>query len=67
MHEPLTMLIVLPLSHVSNYRGPCMLLRIPYTLEVHNQLESGFKHPELHRSIKRHDLEGPVHGVLDPK
>ena len=36
-------------------------------LEVHDHLEAGFKNPELHGCGKFHDLEGPVHGVREPK
>ena len=30
-------------------------------------MEARFKHPELHGCGKFHCLEGPVHGVQDPK
>ena len=61
------MLIVFPLAHVPNYRGPWVLRGIPSTLEVQNQLEAGFKHPGVHGCRHFHDLKGPVHGVQDPK
>ena len=67
MHEPIIVLICLPLDHVSNYRGPWVLQGISQALEVHSHLEDGFKHPELHGCGKFRDLEGPVHGVQDPK
>ena len=67
MHEPLIVLIVLPLAHVSNYRGPWVLRGSPPALEVKDYPEDGFKHPELHGCGKFHDLEGPVYGVQDPK
>ena len=67
MNEPLIMLIVLPLAHVSNYRGPWVLWGSSPALEVQDHLEARFKHPELHGCGKFNDLEGPVHGVRDPK
>ena len=63
MHEALVLLILLPVAHVPNYRGPCVLWGISQTLEVQDHLEAGFKHPEIHGCGKFHDLEGPVHGM----
>ena len=67
MNELIILLIVLHLDHVSNYRGPWVLRGISQALEVQNHLEAGFKHPELHGCGEFHYLEGPVHGVQDPK
>ena len=67
MHENLIMLIAFPLAHVSDYRGLWLLQGIPSALELQKKLEAWLKHPELHRCRKFHDLEGPVHGVGDPK
>ena len=67
MHEPLVVLIVLTLAHVSNYRGPWVLRGSPPDLEVQDHLEARFKHPGLHGCGKFHDLEGTVHGLRDPK
>ena len=44
-----------------------MLRGSPQALEVQDHLEAGFKYPDLHGCGKFHDLEGPVHGVQDPK
>ena len=44
-----------------------MLQGSPSALEVQNQMEDGFKHPDLHGCRDLYDLEGPVHGVLYPK
>ena len=44
-----------------------MLRGIYPALEVQYHMEAGFKHPKLHGCGKFHDLEGPVHGVRDPK
>ena len=63
MHEPLIVLIVLPLAHVTNYIGPWVLWMISPSLEVQEHLYAGFKYPELHGCVKFHDLEGTVHGV----
>ena len=67
MHEPLIVLIVLTLDHVSNYIGIWVLRGISPDLEVQDHLDSGFKHPELYVYGKFHDLEGPVYGVRYPK
>ena len=67
MHDPLIVLIVLTLAHVSNYKVPWVLRESSPALEVQNHMEAGFKHPELHGCDKFHDLEGPVHGLRDPK
>ena len=61
------MLIVLPLAHISNKRGPWVLRGSSPVLEVQDHLEAGFKYPEIHRCGKFHYLEGPMHGVRDPK
>ena len=67
MHEPLIVLIVLPLTHVENYRGPWTRRGSPEVNRLKNALEAGFRDPELHGSRKFHDVEGPVRGVRDPK
>ena len=67
MHEPIIVLIAFPLAHVSNYRDTWVLQGSPPDLEVQNHPEAGFKHTKLHGCGKFHDLEGPVHGVRDPK
>ena len=61
------MLIFLPMAHVSDCRGTWFLRGISQALEVQNHLESGFKHPELFGCGGFHYLEGPMHGVQDPK
>ena len=67
IHEPLIVLIFLPLDHVSSYRGPWVLRGSSTAFEVKYHLEDGFKTPELHGCGKFHDLEGPMHGVRYPK
>ena len=44
-----------------------MLRGISPALEAQDHLEAGFKHLELHRCGKFHELEGPVHEVQEPK
>ena len=46
--EALVVVIILPLAHVSNYRGPWVLCGSSPALGVQDHLEVGFKHPELH-------------------
>ena len=67
MHEPLIVLMFLPLAYVSNYRGPWVIRGSYPALEVQKHMEAGFKNPDLHGCGKFHDLEGPVHGVRYPK
>ena len=59
IHEPLIVLIVFPLDHVSNYIDPWVIQESSVSLEVQDHMEAGFKHPELHGCGKFHDLEGP--------
>ena len=66
MHEPFILLAILPLDHVSKYRGPCVLQGSSLAIEIQDQLEAGFK-PELYVCGRFHDLEEPMHGVQDPK
>ena len=56
MNEHLIVFIVFPLAHVPNYKDPCVIQGNPPALEVQNQLEAGFKHPERHGYGKFHDL-----------
>ena len=47
--------------------GPWVLMGSSTALEVQDHKEAGLKHSEIHGCGKFHDLEGPVHGVRDPK
>ena len=67
MHEPLIVVIVFPLAHVSNYKGLWVIRESSPALGVQDHMEAGFKHPEIHGCGKFHGLEGPVHGLRDPK
>ena len=65
MHEPLIVLIVLPLSYDSMHRGPWTLRGSSQAIDLTNKLEAGFKEPSIHGCQKFHDLEGPMHGMQD--
>ena len=67
MRENLILLMFLPLDHVSNYRDPWVIRGSSPAFAVQDHMEAGFKHPELHGCGKIYELEGPVHGVRDPK
>ena len=60
MHEPLIVLIVLPLIHVQNYSGPWKQRSGQRADELENLLEAGFKLPGEHGCGKFHDLEGTM-------
>ena len=60
MHEPLIVVVVLPLSHVPNYRGPWTVRASNTADELKDELEAGFKDPGLHGCEKFDDLERPM-------
>ena len=60
MHEHLYVLIVLPIAHVSGYRGAWTLRGSAAATQVSDQLEAGFKQLEEHGCQKFHDMEGPM-------
>ena len=60
MHEPLYVLIVLPITHVVGYRGPWTLRGSAAATQLGDQLEAGFKKLEEHGCKKLHDMEGPM-------
>ena len=65
MHEPLIVLIVLPIGFVPHYRGPWSLQGSGLTLELGEQLRTGFKRPEEHGREEFHDLESPVSAMWE--
>ena len=65
MHEPLIVLIVFPISHASNHRGPWTLRGGCAALEAKNRLETGFKNHTLPGRREFYDLERPLLGVRD--
>ena len=62
MHEPLILLIVLPLTHDQNYRGPWALRQSAEADKLKEKLEAGFRDPSLHGCEKLVDV-GHVHAV----
>jgi len=56
MHEPLVILIVLPLTHVADYHGPWIRRKSASAKILEDSLESGFKDPGSHGSRKFHDM-----------
>ena len=60
MHEPLLIMIVLPLTHVPNYFGPWIRRKSTVSGLLEGNLEAGFKNPGDYGSRKFYDLEGAV-------
>ena len=60
MHEPLIVVVVLPLSHLPNYRGPWTVRASNTADKLKDELEAGFKDPGLHGYKKIDDLAGPM-------
>ena len=67
MHEPLILIIVLPLSHAPNYLGPWSIRRTGEAEVLERELEARFKDPTIHGSRKFYDLAGSLLGMRDPK
>ena len=63
MHEPLTILIILPLAHDSNYSGPWTQRGSEAAIGLKAELETGFKNPSLHGCKEFPDLDSSLHGV----
>ena len=63
MHEPLILMIVLPLNHVPKHRGPWTLRGSQQAYELVQLLDAGFKSPSEHGCKRFYDLEEPVPGV----
>ncbi|EJK73831.1 hypothetical protein THAOC_04525 [Thalassiosira oceanica] len=60
MHEPLIVIVVLPLVFVPRYRGPWVLRSSELSRDTAEKLKSGFKSPEVWEQVKLHDLDCPV-------
>mmetsp|Transcript_25774 Transcript_25774/g.61250 ORF Transcript_25774/g.61250 Transcript_25774/m.61250 type:complete len:573 (+) Transcript_25774:1839-3557(+) len=60
MHEPLIVIVVLPLVFVPRYRGPWVLRSSELSRDTAEKLKSGFKSPEVWGQVKLHDLDCPV-------
>jgi hypothetical protein len=65
MHEPLTVVVVFPLAHVVDYRGPWTVRGRPHTERVIEQLDLRFKRPEQGGRREFLDLEEPMPGMWD--
>ncbi|KAL7468881.1 hypothetical protein ACHAXS_009127 [Conticribra weissflogii] len=66
MHEPLVVLIVLPLVHANNYRGPWTKRFSTESVKLAQDLETGFKDPGRYGARKFHDLESAMRGPFPP-
>ena len=60
MHEPLYVIIILPLSHVPNYSGPWVQHGSRAAAELTQTLERGFSKPSDYGREKFHDLALPM-------
>ena len=58
MHEALCVLIILPICHVPNYRGPSALCGSPEVDKLSGALGAGFKEPRANGRQQFHDLDG---------
>ena len=63
MHEPLIVLVVLPLHFVPHYRGPWVMRGGECAVGYKTALDSGFKSPARDEPEELHDVGGPVCGV----
>jgi hypothetical protein len=60
MHEPLTVVLLLPLAHVENYRGPWIVKQTSNAKEFGQQLDSEFGRPRENGRVEFLDLERPM-------
>jgi hypothetical protein len=67
MHEPLIVAVVLPLTHVPNYRGPWLARGTDEARNLVQRLDKGFRHwaKGRHDPDQLHDLEGYVPGLWE--
>eukprot|EP00985_Skeletonema_marinoi_P028317 scaffold24532_cov80-Skeletonema_marinoi.AAC.2 len=65
MHEPLTVVVVLPLAHVPKYRGPWTIRGRPETKQVAEQLDAKFQRPGESGRGEFLDLEEPMSGMQE--
>jgi hypothetical protein len=63
MHEPLIVLIVLPLHHVDRYQGPWLVKGTEAAERTQNLLTRGFKIWNNYVSGELHELDGAVQGL----
>jgi hypothetical protein len=60
MHEPLTIIVVLPLAHVENYRGPWVVKHTPQAGDFGQRMDAEFGRPREHGRREFFDLEEPM-------
>ena len=60
MHEPLPVVVVLPLAHVENYRGPWIVKHRPQTGAFGERLDAEFGRPRDHGRKEFSDLDEPM-------
>ena len=65
MHEPLTIVVILPLAHVKNYRGPWIAKLTPETRQLGEYLDAQFKNPSEYGRTECHDMESSVFDVWE--
>ena len=60
MHEPLTIVVVFPIAHVHNYRGPWTVKQLPGSKEFGERLDSEFGDPRQVGREEFLDLGSPM-------
>lgn len=65
MHEPLTIVVILPLAHVENYRGPWIAKLTPQAKQLGEELDAQFKDPCKYGRTKSYDLDSSVFNVWE--
>ena len=65
MHEPLTVVVILPLAHVQNYRGPWSAKYTPQAEQLGKKLSAQFQDPKEYGRTKCHDLESSVSSMWE--
>ena len=62
-HEPLIVTVVIPLSHVNDYRGPWLVKGYDEAQSLTRELSTGFKYSRDRRPQGPFDVEGPLCGL----
>ena len=65
MHEPLTVLVVLPLAHTPDYFGPWVVKHRPSTEAFNSKLVAEFQRPGKCGRREFHDLEEQMPGLFE--
>lgn len=64
-HEPLIVAIVLPIAHVSNYRGPWIAKGTPEAEKLTTELDAGFKYAFNRKHPGLSELDGALCGLWE--